>query len=64
VKRVFKNIKLVVLFESAAIMEYIDDITPPSIMPAEPIPRALERAKLEYSNEVIKNLYQFIFCQE
>ncbi|CAD8090639.1 unnamed protein product [Paramecium sonneborni] len=54
----------VVLFESAAIMEYIDEITPPKLMPDDPIQKALDRAKFEYSNEIIKNLYQFIFTTE
>ncbi|CAD8201007.1 unnamed protein product [Paramecium pentaurelia] len=54
----------VVLFESAAIMEYIDEITPPKLMPDDPIQKAIDRAKFEYSNEIIKNLYQFVFCLE
>ncbi|CAD8109343.1 unnamed protein product [Paramecium sonneborni] len=54
----------VVLSESAAIMEYIDEITPPKLMPEDPLQKAIDRAKLEFSNEIIRNLYSFIFSTE
>lgn len=31
-------------------------------MPSDPIPRALERARFEYSDELLKNLSCLIFC--
>ena len=33
-----------VIFESAVINEYLDDVTPPSLHPADPLERALNRA--------------------
>lgn len=40
-----------VLFESAVINEYIDAITPPSLMPADPLEHARTRAWIEYLSE-------------
>ncbi|WP_024326012.1 glutathione S-transferase family protein [Thioalkalivibrio sp. AKL19] len=40
-----------VLFESAVINEYIDAITPPALMPAEPLEQARTRAWIEYLSE-------------
>lgn len=41
-----------VLFESAVINEYLDEITPPSMHPADPLQKALNRAWIEYSAEL------------
>ncbi|WP_018935097.1 glutathione S-transferase family protein [Thioalkalivibrio sp. ALJ24] len=40
-----------VLFESAVINEYIDAITPPERLPADPLERARARAWIEYLSE-------------
>lgn len=40
-----------VLFESAVINEYIDTITPPERLPADPLERARARAWIEYLSE-------------
>ncbi|MFO7953835.1 glutathione S-transferase family protein [Thioalkalivibrio sp.] len=40
-----------VLFESAVINEYIDAITPPALMPADPLEQARTRAWIEYLSE-------------
>ncbi len=37
-----------VLFESAVINEYLDDITTPRLMPLEPLPKARQRAWIEF----------------
>ena len=41
-----------VLFESAVINEYLDEINPPSMPPADPLQKALNRAWIEYSAEL------------
>ena len=40
-----------VLFESAVINEYIDAITPPALMPSDPLEQARTRAWIEYLSE-------------
>ncbi len=42
-----------VLFESAVIMEYLDEVNPPSLHPTEPLKKALNRAWMEYSSELL-----------
>ncbi|MEK6749271.1 MAG: glutathione S-transferase family protein [Pseudomonadota bacterium] len=43
----------VTLFESAVINEYLDDITPPSMHPRDPLLRALNRAWIEFGSDLI-----------
>ena len=40
----------VVLFESQVIAEYLDEVYPPSLHPADPLQRAKDRAWIEFSN--------------
>jgi glutathione S-transferase len=47
-----------VLFESLVICEYLDETHPPSLHPAEPLPRAVNRAWGEFSGELLVDLYQ------
>ncbi len=42
-----------VLFESAVINEYVDEITPPSLLPSTPLAKARERAWIEMAGEAI-----------
>lgn len=42
-----------VLFESAAITEYLDETHPPQLMPADPLLRAKQRAWVEYASTVL-----------
>jgi glutathione S-transferase len=46
-----------VLFESAVINEFLDEITPDPIMPAEPLDKAKDRAWIEYSSQLIVDQY-------
>jgi glutathione S-transferase len=46
-----------VLFESAVINEFLDEITPAPIMPAEPLHKAKDRAWIEYSSQLIVDQY-------
>lgn len=41
------------LFESAAIAEYVDEISPGSLLPAEPIERALNRAWIQFASSIL-----------
>lgn len=41
------------LFESLPICEYLDEITPGSLYPADPLRRAQHRAWLEFGNEIL-----------
>jgi len=47
-----------VLFESAVINEFLDEITPPLIMPPSPILKAKDRAWIEFSSQVIMDQYR------
>ncbi len=37
------------IFESAVICEYLDEVTPPPLMPADPLIRAMNRSWIEYA---------------
>lgn len=43
----------IVLFESAAILEYLDDVHAPPLHPADPIERARQRAWMEFGSQVL-----------
>ncbi len=46
-----------VLFESAVINEYLDEITPPSLQPRDPLARARERAWIAVNGDLMMNMY-------
>jgi len=41
------------VFESAAINEYVDEVTPPCLMPQKPITKAINRAWIEFASELL-----------
>lgn len=47
-----------VLFESAIINEFLDEITPPSLMPTEPLAKAQDRAWIEYASQILMDQYR------
>ena len=47
-----------VLFESNAIVEYINDISGASLLAADPLPRARERAWIEFASATLNNIGQ------
>jgi len=47
-----------VLFESAVISEYIDEVTGGEFLPADPLEKALQRAWIEYASGLIANIGQ------
>ena len=46
-----------VLFESAVINEFIDDVTPDSLKPSDPLTLAKNRAWIEYGSTCLADLY-------
>jgi glutathione S-transferase len=46
-----------VLFESAVINEFLDEITSPPLMPTEPMQKAKARGWIEYSSQVLMDQY-------
>jgi glutathione S-transferase len=47
------------LFESAVINEYLDDIYPPSMHPEDPLDRAINKAWIEFSSEMLFSQYRY-----
>ncbi len=47
-----------VLFESAVINEYLDEITGGELQPKEPLARAKNRAWVEFASDMLGNLYR------
>ncbi len=45
-----------VLFESAAICEYLDETNPPALLPADPLARAKERAWVEFASGTLAEI--------
>lgn len=46
-----------VLFESAVIMEYLDEVNPPSLHPADPLRKAHSRAWIEFASGLLACQY-------
>ncbi len=46
-----------VVFESAVINEYVDEIHPPSLHPADPLEKAVNRAWIEFGSDLIMKQY-------
>lgn len=46
-----------VLFESAIINEFLDEVTPESLMPSDPLAKAKDRSWIEYSSQVLMDQY-------
>jgi glutathione S-transferase len=53
-----------VLFESAVINEYIDEITPPSLHPVDPLIKAKNRAWIEFGSELLMTQFRFVMSQD
>lgn len=54
----------VVLFESAVINEYVDEVTPPSLLPKDPLQKARERAWIAVSGELMMSMYTFMTSRD
>lgn len=53
-----------VLFESAVIMEYLDEVNPPSLHPADPLRKAHNRAWIEYASSLFFCQFNMVMAQE
>lgn len=53
-----------VLFESAVIMEYLDEVNPPSLHPADPLRKAHNRAWIEFSSSLFFCQYNMVMAKE
>ncbi len=53
-----------VLFESAVINEYLDEVTPPSIHPADPLNKAKNRAWIEFSSGLFMAQYHLLAAKD
>ncbi len=53
-----------VLFESAIINEYLDEVYPPQLHPADPIARAQQRAWISFCDEVINITARLVFAED
>ena len=49
----------VTVFESSVIMEYIDEISPPTLHPDDPLQRALNRAWMKFGEELLFSQYRY-----
>ena len=47
------------LFESSVIMEYIDEISPPSLHPTDPLQRAMNRAWIAFGGDLLMSQYRY-----
>ncbi len=52
-----------VLFESAVICEYLDEVTPPSLHPARPVQKAMNRAWIEFASELTFAQFRYFTAQ-
>jgi glutathione S-transferase len=49
-----------VLFESAVIMEYLDEVNPPSLHPADPLQKAQNRAWNEFASTLLEGQFKMV----
>ncbi|KEQ17824.1 glutathione S-transferase family protein [Endozoicomonas numazuensis] len=53
-----------ILFESAVINEYLDEITPPSLHPIDPFEKAQHRAWIEVGSNLLMTSYRFTVASD
>lgn len=53
-----------VLFESAVINEYIDEVYPPQVHPSNPLTKAKNRAWMEYTSPLYMGTFKIIMSKE
>lgn len=53
-----------VLFESAVIVEYLDEVYPPRLHPADALRRAHNRAWIEFSSTLLSSQFQMLMSPE
>jgi len=53
-----------VLFESAVIMEYLDEVNPPSLHPSDPLRKAHNRAWIEFASTLFFCQFNMVMAKE
>ena len=53
-----------VLFESAVIMEYLDEVNPPSLHPVDPLLKAKNRAWIEFASTILASQFNMVMAKE
>ncbi len=49
-----------VIFESAVIMEYLDEVNPPSLHPVDAVTRAVQRAWMEFASNLFMGQFRMV----
>jgi glutathione S-transferase len=52
------------LFESAVIAEYVDEITPPSLLPADPLAKARHRGWIEFASSLLDTIGRYYSARD
>lgn len=52
------------LFESAVILEYVDEVYPPALHPADPLEKARHRAWIEFCSELLGRQFRLLTAKE
>ena len=53
-----------VLFESSVIQEYVDEVTPPSLQPEDPLVKAKNRAWISFGGDIIMAMHGMMTSKE
>lgn len=53
-----------VLFESSVIQEYVDEITPPSLQPGDPLIKAKNRAWISFGSDILFAMHSMVTSKE
>jgi len=57
--RVARDGRDAVIFESAVILEYLEDTQPPPLHPADPLERARHRSWIEFGSQILNGIARF-----
>ncbi len=52
------------VFESAVILEYLDEVYPPALHPADPLEKARQRAWIEFCSELLGRQHRMLTAQD
>ena len=53
-----------VLFESAVIMEYLDEVNPPGLHPVDPLQKAQNRAWIEFASTLLMSQFNMVVARD
>lgn len=52
------------VFESAVILEYLDEVYPPRLHPADPLEKAIHRAWIEYCSDLLGRMFRVMTSKD